>query len=54
MAEEKRGRGTAKPVYVNGGVKVGQIKPQTPSGEVKRWKSPSKGTTPADRKSDAQ
>ena len=36
------------------GRRFGQVRPQTPSGEVKRWKSPSKGTTPADRKRDAQ
>ena len=32
------------------GLKLGQTKPQTPSGKVKQWQPPSKGTTPADRK----
>ena len=32
------------------GRRFGQIKPQTPSGKVKQWKPPTKGTTPADRK----
>ena len=27
----------------------GQPKPRTPSGEVKKWESPKKGTTPANR-----
>jgi hypothetical protein len=28
----------------------GQPKPKTPSGEVKLWKTPDKGTTPSNRK----
>ena len=28
----------------------GRPKPQDPSGKVKTWKPPTKGTTPADRK----
>ena len=35
------------------GRKFGQIKPQTPSGKVKRWQPPSQGTSPADRKEDS-
>ena len=28
----------------------GQPKPRTPSGEVKQWEPPKKGTTPSNRK----
>ena len=28
----------------------GQPEPQTPSGKVKKWQPPTKGTAPADRK----
>lgn len=38
------------------GRKLGRTRPrpQTPSGKVKQWQPPSKGTTPADRNRDAQ
>ena len=42
----------AKPSAIQGR-KLGQIKPQTPSGKVKQWQPPSKGTSPADRKRDS-
>ena len=35
------------------GRKFGQTKPQTPSGKVKQWQPPSKGTSPANRKKDS-
>ena len=35
------------------GRKFGQTKPQTPSGKVKQWQPPSKGTSPANRKGDS-
>lgn len=42
-----------KDEHLQEGRKLGQTKPQTPSGEVKPWQPPSKGTSPADRKEDA-
>ena len=59
MSEERRGRGnhgTLKATVkttVGYGLKAGQTRPQTPSGEVKPWQPPSKGTSPANRKEDA-
>ena len=54
MADARRGRKTSKATFANDIPKVGQIKPQTPSGKVKRWQPPTKGTTPADRRKGAK
>lgn len=53
MTERERGRRFLNDGLVQAGKKPGQTKPQTPSGEVKQWKSPSKDTTPANRKKDS-
>lgn len=42
----------AKPSAIQGR-KFGRPKPHAPSGKVKQWQPPKKGTTPADRKGDS-